>query len=76
MLDLDNNFYLISLSILIPCWLDNVWILPREVTLQSIVEFKELIVYSVNSEYNWIVDVPPVWLKSNDDQITTIFKVT
>ena len=43
-----------------PCWLDNVWILPREVTLQSLVEFKGLIVYSGNSEYNWIVDVPLV----------------
>ena len=32
-----------------PCWLDNVWILSREVVLQSLVEFKGLIVYSVNS---------------------------
>ena len=30
--DQDNNFYLISLCILITCLLDNVWILQGEVT--------------------------------------------
>ena len=25
MLDQDNKFYLISMSILITCWLDNLW---------------------------------------------------
>ena len=29
--DQDNNFYLISLNILITCLLDNVWMLWREV---------------------------------------------
>ena len=38
MLDQDNNFYLISLSILITCLLDNVWILQGEVTCQSLQE--------------------------------------
>ena len=32
MLDQDNNFFLISLSILITCWPDNVGILWEEVT--------------------------------------------
>ena len=32
MLDQDNNFYLISLSILVTFFLDNVWILLEEVT--------------------------------------------
>ena len=32
MLDQDNNFYMISLSILITCLSGNVWILKREVT--------------------------------------------
>ena len=34
--DQDNNFYLISLNILITCLLDNVWILQGEVTYQSL----------------------------------------
>ena len=34
-LDQDNNFYLISLSILVTCLLCNVWILQGEVTFLS-----------------------------------------
>ena len=33
MLDQDHNFYLISLIILSTCFLDNVWILKEEVSL-------------------------------------------
>ena len=36
MLDQDNNFFLISLSILVTCWLDNVRILQGEVTSKSL----------------------------------------
>ena len=41
-LDQDNNLYLISLSILITCLLDNVWILKGEVTCQSPLEVERL----------------------------------
>ena len=47
MLDQDINFYLISLSLLITCLLDNVWILLGEVTCQSLLEVKGLIVKQV-----------------------------
>ena len=36
MLDQDNNFYLISLSILMTCLLDNLWILWGEVFPSSL----------------------------------------
>ena len=42
MLDQNNNFYLISLSILITCLLDNVWILLGEVPCLSLIEVKGL----------------------------------
>ena len=42
MLDQDNNIYVISLSILITCLLDNVWILWGEVTCQSLLGVKRL----------------------------------
>ena len=42
MLDQNNNFYLISLSILITCLLDNIWILLGEVTCLSLIEVKGL----------------------------------
>ena len=41
-LDQDDNFNLISLSILITCLLDNVWILWGEVTSQSLLGVKGL----------------------------------
>ena len=47
MLDQDIKFYLISLSLLITCLLDNVWILLGEVTCQSLLEVKGLIVKQV-----------------------------
>ena len=37
MLDQDNNFNLIHLSILITCLLDSEWILKGEVTCESLV---------------------------------------
>ena len=49
-----NNFYLISLSILITCLLDNVWILLGEVTCESLLGVKGLSVKI--SEL--LVDVP------------------
>ena len=42
MFDQDNNFYLISLSILVTCLLDNVWILKGDVTHQSLLGVKGL----------------------------------
>ena len=42
MFDQDNNFYLINLSILVTCLLDNVWILQGEVTCQSLLGVKRL----------------------------------
>ena len=42
MLDQDNNFYLISLSILVTCLLDNVQILQGEVACQSLLRIKGL----------------------------------
>ena len=42
MLDQDNNYYLISLNILITCLLDNVRILLKEVTCLSLLGVKEL----------------------------------
>ena len=42
MFDQDNNFYLISLSILVTCLLDNVWILKGDVTHQSLLRVKGL----------------------------------
>ena len=42
MLDQDNNFFLISLSILVTCWLDNVRILQGEVTSKSLLGAKGL----------------------------------
>ena len=42
MLDQDNNFYLISLSILITCLLDNLWILLGEVFPSSLLGGTEL----------------------------------
>ena len=48
-LDQDNNFYLISLSILITCLLDNLWILLGEVTCKSF-----LGVEGLNSIHNLI----------------------
>ena len=47
MLDQDIKFYPISLSLLITCLLDNVWILLGEVTCQSLLEVKGLIVKQV-----------------------------
>ena len=44
MFDQDNNFYLINLSILVTCLLDNVWILQGEVTHQSLLGVKGLII--------------------------------
>ena len=38
----ENNIYLISMSILITCLLDNVWILKREVRFQSLLGVKGL----------------------------------
>ena len=38
----DNNLQLISLSYLITCLLDNVWILLREVTCKSLLGVKGL----------------------------------
>ena len=43
MLDQDNNLYLICLSILITCLLDNVWILQGEVRFESLLGVKGLI---------------------------------
>ena len=43
MLDQDNNLYLICLSILITCLLDNVWILQGEVRCESLLGVKGLI---------------------------------
>ena len=42
MFDQGKNFYLISLSILIACWLNNVWILWGEVTYKSILGLEGL----------------------------------
>ena len=42
MLDQDNNIYLIILSILIICLLDNLWLLKGEVTYESQLEVKGL----------------------------------
>ena len=42
MLDQDNNFYLISLSILMTCLLDNLWILWGEVFPSSLLGGKGL----------------------------------
>ena len=42
MLDQDNNFFLISLSILVTCWLDNARILQGEVTSKSLLGAKGL----------------------------------
>ena len=42
MLDQDNNFFLISLSILVTCWLDNVRILQGEVISKSLLGAKGL----------------------------------
>ena len=42
MLDQNKNFYLISLSILITCLLDNIWILLGEVPCLSLIEVKGL----------------------------------
>ena len=42
MLDQDDNFYLISLSILITCMLDGLWIFWGEVTCQSLLGVKGL----------------------------------
>ena len=42
MLDQDNNYYLISLNILITCLLDNVWISLKEVTCLSLLGVKGL----------------------------------
>ena len=42
MLDQDNNVFLISLSILVTCWLDNVRILKGEVTSKSLLGAKGL----------------------------------
>ena len=47
MLDQDIKFYPISLSLLITCLLDNVWILLGEVTCQSLLEVKGSIVEQV-----------------------------
>ena len=44
--DQDSNFYLINLSILITCVLDNVWILYEEVICQSLLGVKGLITMS------------------------------
>ena len=42
MLDQDKNFFLISLSVLITCLLDNAWILLGEVACQSLLGVKGL----------------------------------
>ena len=39
-LDQGNNFYLISLSILITCLLDNVWVFKGEITCQPLLGVK------------------------------------
>ena len=43
MLNQDNHFDLISLSILIPCSLDNVWILWEEIKCYSLLGFTGLL---------------------------------
>ena len=43
-----DNFYLISLSILISCLLDNVWILQGEVTCESLLGVKGLLIALMN----------------------------
>ena len=51
-LDQGNNFYLISLSFLITCLLDNVWVFKGEITCQPLLGVKglsiELHLYSCN----------------------------
>ena len=47
MIDQDNdNFYLLSLSFLVTCLLDNVWTIKEEDTYKSRVGLKELITTS------------------------------
>ena len=43
MSDQDNNFYIISLSIVVACLQDNLWILLGEVTCQSLASLYEII---------------------------------